>query len=673
MFARPSSNPKGVGEGRGTARPGPLALLGAAARDPLRRAARRLRGSVDRYLLLVLLLSLFPIAPLLQQGFMWDAHDARHDVYFLFELDRGIRDGILYPRWQPDFAFGFGYPFFNIYGPFATYVGEALHLLGLDFTGAVKAVFLLSIVGSGLAMYGFARSILGRRAGLVAAVAYMVIPYRLVDVYVRAALAEAVAFAIVPLVLWAASAALRRPRLDNVLALAAAYALLVVTHPLTALLLTAVLVIYAVMLALVRVHEEQPFREMSRGSFLPLVGHLAHRLLPAGAGLLLGLGLSAFFLVPAMLESRFVRVDQWYGGRYAWGGDFVELFQLFSPAWGWGTSEPGPGDSLSFQLGAVPLVLALFAVAGLFRRCAKSRAGRDGAGEGRAPRPGPGAGAEKEARALIAFFAAMALACILLMLSLSVAVWEALSLARLVQFPWRLLALVALALSFLSGAVFWRARSAKGWHDFSIAVPVILLVLGSLPYMQVEMSERDVSMAGLMTFQQSSDEMTGSTAWVKTIPTWSSMADLHVAGLPVTSKIEYDLLYQRRGVHARTLELHTNRELIEYTAPKHTLISFNIFYYPGWQAYLVDAGTGTRIGELPTFPRGDLGLTTVLAPPGTGRVLLQFEDTPLRRASSIVTWLSAALCAAALAARKKIRRLPAAQAEGKRMGRGQGL
>jgi len=616
--------------------------------------ARFLRGKVDPYLLLVLFLSLFPIAPLLQEGYMWDAHDARHDVYFLFELDRGIRDGILYPRWQPDFAFGFGYPFFNIYGPLASYVGEVFHLVGFGFTGAVKAVFLLSIAGSGLAMYGFARSVLGRRAGLVAAVAYMVIPYRLVDVFVRAALAEAVAFAIAPLVLWAAAATLRAPRLDNVLALAAVFALLIVTHPLTALLLAAVLVVYTAVLALVRVNEEQPFRRMSRGSFFPLVGHLAHRLLPACAGLLLGLGLSAFFLVPAMLESRFVRVDQWYGGRYAWGGDFVEFFQLFSPAWGWGTSEPGPGDSLSFQLGVVPIVLSLFAVAGLFQRRA---------------RPGTGGAGETQGRALVVFFAGVALACVVLMLSLSVGLWEALSLARLVQFPWRLLALSALALSFLSGAVFGRGRPAAGRLGFAVVVPVILLILGSLPYMQAEMSQRDVSMAGLMTFQQSSDEMTGSTAWVKTIPTWSSMADLHMAGVPLTSKIEYDLLYQRRGVQARTLELHTNRELIEYAAPKDTLISFNTFYYPGWRAYLVDADTGARLRELPAFPRGELGLTTVLVPPGRGRVLLQFEDTPLRRTSSIVSWLSTALCAAALAARRLMRRLPAAQARGKREGR----
>ena len=199
------------------------------------------RSRFDPYILLVVVFSLFTIGPLLQPGYFWDAHDARHSVYFLFEFDRGIQDGILYPRWQPDFAFGYGYPFFNIYGPLATYAGEVFHLLGAGFTDSVKIVFSLAVIASGLAMYGFVKRVFGRQAGLVAAVAYMVIPYRLVDMYVRAALAESVAYVFVPLVLWGVWATLHRPRLANVIGLAFAYAALMFTSPLVALLLTLIL------------------------------------------------------------------------------------------------------------------------------------------------------------------------------------------------------------------------------------------------------------------------------------------------------------------------------------------------------------------------------------------------------------------------------------------------
>jgi hypothetical protein len=609
----------------------------------------------DPYLVLVLLFSLFAIGPLLQPGYMWQAHDARHSVYFLFEFDRGIQDGILYPRWQPDFAFGYGYPFFNIYGPLSAYAGEVFHLLGFGFADAVKIVFGLSVAGSGLAMYGFVRRAMGQSAGLVAAVAYMLIPYRLVDLYVRAALAESVAYAFIPLVLWGMWAALHRPRLANVLGLALAYAALMFTSPLVALLLTTILVFYVAALTLVRANDEQPWRELSRESIWPLVGHLGHIVAPAAFGLILGLCLSAVFALPAMTENRFVRVDQWYGGRYAWGGDFVEFFQLFSPSWGFGTSVPGTGDEMSFQLGAVPVVLSLLALGSLWwrRRFSPSptpfSSGKDGErpslaeGMGMEPREGV---APPPARRLIAFFALLTALAVFLMLSVSAPLWQVLPLARLVQFPWRLLALTVVSMAFLCGVVVRGGRSQVPGLGLPALILIALLILGSLPYVRAEMSQQGVSLAGLMQFQQSSDEMTGSTAWVRQIPDWSPMADYPIAGIPLTSRINYVYFYRQPGrPQARTLELHTDSELIEYMAERPVLITFNTFYYPGWHAYLLDPATGHRMEDLPIALRGELGLMTVRVPAGVGRVLLRFEDTPVRRLGTAITFSSLGLIA----------------------------
>jgi len=588
-----------------------------------KRAAR-----FDPYLVLVILFSLFTIGPMLQPGYQWDAHDARHSVYFLFEFDQGIQDGILHPRWQPDFAFGYGYPFFNIYGPLATYVGEAFHLLGFGFADSVKIVFALSVVCSGLAMYGFVKQVMGRQAGLVAAVAYMVIPYRLVDLYVRAALAESVAYVFVPLVLWGVWAALDHPRLANVIGLAFAYAALMYTSPLVTLLLTLILIFYIGFLALARINDQQPFRKLSRESWLPLLGHLGYVLIPVGLGLVLGVGLSALFAFPAMTENRFVRVDQWYGGRYAWGGDFIEFFQLFSPNWGFGASVPGPNDGVSFQLGLVPIVLSLFAIAALFSKKMRDQLGRS-------------------AVRLTAFFAALTAIVVFLMLNVSATLWEILPLVQLAQFPWRLLTLTVVSMAFLCGAAGVGAWETGKRRLPEVAVPtlilVALLVLGSLPYMQAEMSEQEVSLAGLMRFQQSADEMTGSTAWAREIPAWSEMADFHIAGEPVTTKVDFVSLYRQAGkMHARTVELHVDGELVEYSAERPMLLTFNTFYYPGWRAYLLDAETDEVIQELEIATRGELGLMTVRLPEGVGRVLLQFEDTPMRKVSTAISFISLA-------------------------------
>ena len=79
----------------------------------------------------------------------------------------------------------------------------------------------------------------------------------------------------------------------------------------------------------------------------------------------IGLGVSAIFWMPAILENSFVRADQWLAGDYDYHDDFVYLHQLFSPYWGFGTSGPGPNDGVGFQLGAVPLALAFLSLGAL--------------------------------------------------------------------------------------------------------------------------------------------------------------------------------------------------------------------------------------------------------------------------------------------------------------------
>ncbi|MEI2690085.1 MAG: hypothetical protein V9H69_10365 [Anaerolineae bacterium] len=211
--------------------------------------------------LLVVLLCAIAAAPLLKPGYFWGAHDARHDVYFIFEYLRGLQGGDWLARWSPDFSWGYGYPFFLIYGPFTSFIGAVLvGFLGFGYTQAVEWLFAAAIIASGLAMYGYVRSWLGRNAALVAAVAYVFLPYRLVEVYVRASLAEYVALMWLPLILWSVRAAFQstRPIYQSanhrspflpLIATALAYAGLMVTSNLVALIFTPLLALYCLLSA----------------------------------------------------------------------------------------------------------------------------------------------------------------------------------------------------------------------------------------------------------------------------------------------------------------------------------------------------------------------------------------------------------------------------------------
>lgn len=591
------------------------------------------------YFWLTLLLSLPAIGPLLQPGYFWGAHDARHSVYFLYQFDKAIRDGVWYPRWAPDFAFGYGYPFFNIYGPLSSYLGEMFYLAGFDIATSVKIVFGLSVVLSGLTMYLFVRRLLGQPAGLVAALVYVYLPYHLFDLYVRAALAESVGFVFVPLTFWGFYESVTRPRWPALLGAALAYAGLMFTSNLLALLFTPILGLYVAFMLLAN----QPISQWR--IFKPHLSRLLASSLPPAFVLFLGLGLSAIFWLPAFVEYRYVRVDQWVGGRFAFGDDFVELFQLFSPRWGFGASIPGPDDQTGFQVGLAATLLFVFSFVA-------------------APKT-----ASPPIRRSLYFFQAMTLIVFFLTTPISYPVWLALPLSTFAQFPWRLLVVAAPLISILSGTILAEEEVSGDSSSFilyPLSFPALLLscliLLSSYPYLQAEVrdpkpTEGPVSQAALFRFQQSSDEMTGQTAWVQRIPNWSSLAEQVERGGQITSKVNYSALPADNSVGVYSMEMDSVHELLWVGTEKEgQSLTFLIPYYPGWQAYIyqdlgphdgnLDKSKGpvTRVGPLVSQPALSTtsieGWMVVPIPTGPHFLELRFEDTPVRVAGRWISVIS---------------------------------
>ncbi len=607
-----------------------------------------LQGLKDRYLWLVIVLGAIATGPLLQPGYFWGAHDARHSVYFLFEFNRAIQDGVWYPRWAPDFTFGYGYPFFNIYGPLAFYVGEAVHTLGLDLVDSTKVVFGLSLILSGLAMFLFVRRLMGSKAAFIAGLMYVYVPYHIADVYVRAALSESFGLIFLPLVLWGFYETVQQPRLLAVIGTGLAFAAMMLTTQLLTMLSAPLIAVFVLILIVARVLESQPIRTWSRDSVVSLLAQAIHVALPPLLGGLLGLGLSGIFWLPALTEYKYVRVDQWVGGYYDYREQFINFFQLFSPKWGFGTSVPGAHDDFGFQLGAVPLTLAVLSL--LVR----------------------GRIASSAVRRLMTLFQIVVVVVAALMLAPSIPIWDALKLVSFAQFPWRLLIFEVLALAFLAGAVVagepGGSRSGSGAdHDPStgigslpLIVLVTLIIVGSYPYLQaqiVEPAEGPVGLAGLMRFQQSAGEMTGSTAWVQEIPKWSAIADHYIAGLDVASKIDFTA--SEETLEAVPVEVGTFYELVKYkifTEPGRLV--FDIFYYPGWHAYLMkkDSVGYSVVQELKIEPYGKLGKISVEVGSDRRFVLVRFEDTPVRVIGKWLSLASLALVMALIAARTVARR-----------------
>ncbi len=357
---------------------------------------------LDLNWILVILLTVFAFAPLAYPGF-FQSHSGLLPIYNLYDLEGRLGD----LGWVP--TVGRLFDLFQSEGPLPYYLAEVFRGLGASGVGAIKLVYGLSFVLAALTMYGWAKRLLGPRAALLAAVVYTYFPYHLALVYVRGAFAESLAFVLLPAIFWAFHLSAKRSDGEDTSPIRRGINF---GYALAGLLLIAALGHTHLGLAVLCV------------PLLFVYTWAVNRSLQVLGQIFL------FLIIPLVVTTALgwgVREEAWVDFHQ----HFVYLFQLFSATWGYGESAPGWGDTMSFQLGLIPLGLTLLSVMLVARS-------KEAGGQARYP---------------LILFQVAALVLVLSMLSPTASLWRITGLSRLLTYPWQLLILAALCLSLLAGSV----------------------------------------------------------------------------------------------------------------------------------------------------------------------------------------------------------------------------
>ena len=279
-------------------------------------------------LLIILLISFLVSFNLFRQEF-YKSSDGELHLARISAYTKALKASHFPVRWAKNLNFSYGYPIFNFVYPLPYLISSVFNIMGLNIFNSLKLVFFLSFLFSGIGMYLWLEKKFGVLAGLLAACLYILAPYRLVDVYVRAALGEVFAFIFPPFILYFWEKFNKKASRQNLFLTALFYNFLVLSHNVLAVIFS---VFFGFYVLFFKNRKISYFK-----NFLPFIT---------------GLLFSCFFWLPALVESKYTMVRSPLFGK-DYHENFLDFKDLIVPSWGYGV------HGTSYQIGIVLLFIFL--------------------------------------------------------------------------------------------------------------------------------------------------------------------------------------------------------------------------------------------------------------------------------------------------------------------------
>ena len=531
-------------------------------------------------------------------------HDDQH-IARLYLLDQAIRQGSLYPRWVGGLGFNFGYPLFNFYPPLIYYVAEFFHLIGFNLLWSLKLMIITGSFVSSFGMYLLGKRFFDKKTGLLVATLFTFFFYRVITIYIRGAWAEFFAMSILPFVFLGLDNIYKNKNLKSTTVFSISLALLVLAHPLIAFpafFFAGLFFIYYF------------FNSETRLIFL------RNFLL----GVFFGLGLSAFFWLPSLIEKRYTLVDAILTHELAsYKIHFIYPFQLWFSPWGYGGSIEGPADGMSFQLGKIHIFLTILSfVAILLYFFTKKK---------------------RESLKMYFFLFFLFLFSLFMSLTYSQFIWDKIKYLWYLQFPWRFLSFTGIFISLISGAgIYYLGRVIKvdkGWKKilFNLLITIIIVITVikyitySKPHDLKPYNEQKLTNFEEISWRVSKTSFEFSPRGIKTKKTELGTTTIGLDKKDLIIKESFLILSaNKEEVKVKKLSDKFSKKEFEIDSKSPLKFRLNTFNFPGWQAKL--DGKEIKIND-----NNDYKLITILVPEGKHNLLFVFKNTLIRTIGNSVS------------------------------------
>jgi hypothetical protein len=496
-------------------------------------------------------------------------HDVEFHLYSWLEVLWQWKHGIFFPRWAALAHFAYGEPRFVFYPPASWTLGALLTAI-FPWTVASSVYVWIALMAAGASMFVLARRWLDRRDAIFAAVLYTANPYHLVIVYWRSAFAELLASCLVPLLLLCVLQVVnhkRRALVPLALVLAASW---LTNAP------AAVMIHYSTALLLV-------WFSWRQRSLRPL--------LVGACAVAFGAALSAFYLLPAIYEQRWINISEVVsqGSRPADNFLFIHT----------GDAEHDAFNHIISWVAVLEMAVILAALAISKFRLPRQR--RETLSE-----PWNG-------------LVMWAFACTLLMFSLTALLWRVLPKMQFMQFPWRWLLCLSMIFSLLV-----TITMRRWWWRVTLCVLSLLVVATAWHRIQPPWWD---NASDLREMQDNMATGVGYEGTDEYTPLGADPAAIDKDARNVTVDGP-----ARAAIHVSRWDAESKIFTTEMSAPDQ--LALHLFRYPAWQTEV----NGKRVE---TSAKPDTGQMLVPVEAGTNRVQLTFVRTWDRTAGGWISLLTA--------------------------------
>lgn len=532
-------------------------------------------GSFPAGVAVLTLSSIYCVLPLLTHKSIPAGHDTGFHIFQSIQFLQGLGDGSFYPRWAADANNGYGSPNFVFYAPLPYYLVCLVNLLEPSIVMSMVYVIWAGFFFSGVSMFFAARRMFGNPGSLLSAVVYQMLPFHLIDLYHRGTFAELLAYSWLPLFFYFLMKS--RDSGDSratLVGLSLVYAALILTHLVTGFIFTVVAGVF-LLYGIVSPGEKK-------------------NLLKTIASLLVGLGISAVYLGPAVLERKYVHLYILQKGQYYYTGNYLfdfreHLYEIF------------------YRFLNITAILEASFFIWIILLSMKM--------------PGKMMREDLNRFPILAFVGSF-----LLTTPLSRPVWDLVPQFPFLQFPWRWIIVMELSLCFLIADCFSReavqgSRPAGFLKTFII---VLLAFLAQLPMQNIHdaaISENNLVM-------------------IKKMGQWNILTDEKLEYLPAwTTNLENIGTWNRNdrvvAISGRAFiqvsEWAPESRTIEVRAVSDAVVRISSFYYPGWAV--------TLDGEKsPIDVEKKTGALLVHVSEGDHSIRAIFGDTRLRKISKYTSF-----------------------------------